>query len=75
MYPGRCTALTLEALLCGSTLLTAEAQSALSAHTCRCSSSSAAAMRSCIPSDQHPPALSYNPLSVCSRPQGMVCGL
>ena len=35
MYPSRCKVLTSDALLCGSTLLTAEAQSALSARTCR----------------------------------------
>ena len=33
-YPGQCTALTADALLCGSVLLTADAQSALSAGAC-----------------------------------------
>ena len=35
-YPGQCTALTADALLCSGVLLTADAQSALSAGTCTC---------------------------------------
>ena len=36
LYPGRCAALTPDAMLCGNTLLTPEAQGALSTHACRC---------------------------------------